>query len=270
MHVYVASRFLLGSIFKNRRLLLEMTRRDIFDRYAGQVLGPVWAVFHPIVTICVFIFMFAVVFRVKADTNIDIPGDHTLYMLSGLVPWLVMADVLGRSTTIISSQASLVKQVVFPIEILPVKMVLATLPTFLIGTLGLFIYALFAGRMSPALLLYPLASLPFYLFLIGLAFILSALGVFLKDTKEFVQIYALIGMYMTPIFYFIDWVPTRVQLLLFLNPTTFFVEIFHDAVYYGGIRSWLTWFVAVMLSCIFSFLGASLFYRWKPHFGSFL
>jgi lipopolysaccharide transport system permease protein len=170
MSIVAETRFLFGNLVKHRRLLLEMARRDVSDRYAGQVLGTVWAIIHPVVTIAVFIFMFGVVFRTKVDTGLDIPGDHTLYIMSGLVPWLVTADVLGRSSAIVSSQASLVKQVVFPVEVLPVKMVLATLPTFLIGFAGLLMYGLAVGRTSPALLLYPLAALPLYLFLIGVGF----------------------------------------------------------------------------------------------------
>lgn len=270
MSTAAATRFLFGSIVRHRRLLLEMARRDVSDRYAGQVLGAVWAVVHPVLTISVFIFMFAVVFRMKAGGSLDIPGDHTLYMVSGLIPWLVTADVLSRSSTIVSSQASLVKQVVFPVEILPVKMVLASLPTFLIGLSGLVIYGLAVGRASPALLLYPLAALPFYLFLLGVAFALSAVGVFVRDIREVVQMYALIGMYVAPIFYFMDWVPTRFRPLVYLNPITVFVESFHDAAYYGGIRSWLVWLVALGLGCAATWLGAMVFARLKPHFGSYL
>lgn len=270
MSIFAETRFLFGSIVKHRRLLLEMARRDVSDRYAGQVLGAVWAIIHPVMTIAVFIFMFAVVFRMKVDSALDIPGDHTLYMISGLIPWLVIADVLGRSSAIVSSQASLVKQVVFPVEILPVKMVLASLPTFLIGFGGLAIYALVVGRASPALLLYPLAALPLYLFLMGVAFALSAVGVFLRDIREIVQMYTLIGIYVAPIFYFIDWVPERVRFLVYLNPVTVFVESFHDSAYYGGIRSWMVWLIALGLGCAATWLGAMVFARLKPHFGSYL
>jgi len=265
-----ATRFLFGSIVKQRRLLFEMARRDVSDRYAGQILGTVWAVIHPVMTIAVFIFMFAVVFRMKVDGGLDIPGDHTLYMVSGLVPWLVIADVLGRSSSIVSSQASLVKQVVFPVEILPVKMVLASLPTFLIGFAGLAVYGLAVGRATPALLLYPLAALPLYLLLFGVAFVLSAVGIFLRDIREIVQMYTLVGMYVAPIFYFMDWVPARLRWVVYLNPVTVFVEMFHDAAYYGGIRSWLIWFVALAMGGLMTWLGAMLFARLKPHFGSYL
>lgn len=270
MSAMATTRFLFGSIIKQRRLLLEMARRDVSDRYAGQMLGSVWAVVHPVMTVAVFIFMFAVIFRMKVDGSLDIPGDHTLYMVSGLVPWLVTADVLGRSSAIVSSQASLVKQVVFPVEILPVKMVLASLPTFLIGFAGLVIYGLAVGRATPALLLYLLAALPLYLFLFGTAFALSAIGVFLRDIREIVQMYTLIGIYVAPVFYFMDWVPERIRWVVYLNPVTVYIEMFHDAAYYGEIRSVMVWLVALFLGGATTWLGAMLFARLKPHFGSYL
>lgn len=265
-----ATNFLFHSVFRHRRLLLEMAKRDISDRYAGQMLGSIWAFIHPITTVAVFIFIFGVVFRVKAEGSFDIPGDHTLYMVSGLIPWLVTADVLGRSSGIISSQASLVKQVVFPIEVLPVKVVLATVPTFLIGFAGLLLYGFAVGRMSPALLLYPLGALPLYLLLLGIAFALSAVGVFLRDVREIIQMYALIGIYIAPIFYFMDWVPPLIRPLIYLNPLTIFMENFHDAAYYGGVRHLLTWVAALVIGCLATWFGAMVFSRLKPHFGSYL
>lgn len=265
-----ATKFIFTSLVKNRRLLLEMARRDVSDRYAGQILGTIWAVVHPLTAVAVYIFMFAVVFRVKADDTLAIPGDHTLYMLSGLIPWLVIADVLGRSSGIISNQASLVKQVVFPVEILPIKMVLASLPTFVIGLAALVIYAFVSGRTSPALLLYPLAAVPLYLFLCGVAFLFAAIGVFLKDVREIVQMYTLVGLYIAPIFYFMDWVPLKVRLLLYANPITTFIETFHDAAYYGGVRNWVLWCAAVLLGLASTWVGALVFSRLKPHFGSYL
>lgn len=265
-----ATSFIFHSIVKHRRLLFEMARRDISDRYAGQMLGTVWAFIHPVMMISVFIFMFGVVFRMKVDTALDIPGDHTLYMVSGIIPWLVIADVLGRSSTIVSGQASLVKQVVFPVEILPVKMVLATLPTFIIGFIGLVVYGLAVGRATSALLLYPVAAVPLYLFLFGVAFALSAVGVFLRDIREVVQMYTLIGMYIAPVFYFMNWVPERLRMFIYLNPVTVYIESFHDTAYYGSIRNWLIWLVALCMGITATWVGAMIFARLKPHFGSHL
>tara|TARA_R100001039_G_C1842930_1_gene103603 strand:+ start:1214 stop:2026 length:813 start_codon:yes stop_codon:yes gene_type:complete len=262
--------FLCQSLYKNKRLIAEMAKRDISDRYAGQILGIFWAIAHPVIMIAAYVFLFAVVFRAKTEGVVDVPGDHTLYMLSGLIPWLVVADVLGRSSALISSQASLVKQVVFPVEVLPVKMVLATLPTFVIGLAGILIYAAVVDRISASMILFLVAALPLYLFLFGCAFLLSAVGIFLRDVKELTQLYTMIGLFIAPIFYFIDWVPEKIRLILYANPLTFYIEAFHDAAYYGEIRSWLVWCVVFVLSLIMLSIGMAVFARLKPHFGSYL
>jgi lipopolysaccharide transport system permease protein len=267
---YKEIQFLCHSLTKHRRLILEMAKRDISDRYAGQMLGIFWAVAHPIIMVASYIFLFAVVFRVKAEGVVTIPGDHTLYMLSGLIPWLVVADVLSRSCALISVQASLVKQVVFPVEVLPVKMVLATLPTFLIGSAGILIYAVAVDRFSMAMMLFPVAAIPLYLFLLGCAFLLSAIGVFLRDTREIVQLYTMVGLFLAPIFYFVDWVPEKIRLIIYANPVTFFIETFHDAAYYGELRSWSVWFIAAVIGMAATALGALVFARLKPYFGSYL
>lgn len=258
-------------LVKHRRLLMEMARRDISDRYSGEILGSIWAFIHPLATTAVYIFLFGVVFRTKVHITAGVPADQAIYMLSGLVPWLVTAEVFARGPGMITGQAALVKQVVFPLEVLPVKMVIATLPVLLIGLSGLIAYVFIAfGRGSFAYLLFPLAALLLYLFLLGIAFLLSALGVFLRDIKDLVQLYLLIGLYLAPIFYFMTWVPKVARPLIYINPLTVFVECFHQAGYYGGITDVRIWLIAAGLSIVSLLLGVTIFHRLKPQFGSFV
>jgi lipopolysaccharide transport system permease protein len=260
-----------SSLVKNRLLLIEMTRRDVTDRYAGNILGSAWAVVHPLAMILIFVFIFSVVFRVKAQIIGGVPADHTAYMIGGLIPWLVAADILSRGPGIITSHAALVKQVVFPIEVLPVKVVLASLPTLVIGTLGLLGYMFFTyGTLSPAFLLYPVAALILYIFLIGAAFALSAAGVFLRDIKDFIQLFVMVGLYAAPIFYYMDWLPEAARPFIYLNPFTTFIECFHDAAYYGGIRDYGLWAGGLGWSIASLLTGVVLFHRSKHQFGSFI
>lgn len=264
---------ILSILFSYRRLLLEMTKRDISDRYAGQAFGKVWAVIQPIMTISVFVLVFGVIFRVKADVlNIgSIPADHTAYMLSGLIPWIIIADVLGRSPGLIIGQAQLVKQVVFPLEILPVKMVLATIPTYLICMLGVFIYFFIAyGDMPITFLGIIPVSFVLYITLLGIAFFISSIGVFLRDIKDIIAMYTLVGLYLAPIFYFIEWVPKKLSFLIYINPTTYIINCFHDVFYYGFSLGYLNWIIASTLALLTFILGCVCFNKSKHIFGNFL
>jgi lipopolysaccharide transport system permease protein len=257
---------------KNRRLLIEMAKRDLSDRYAGQILGAVWSIIHPVAVISVFLFLFGVVFRAKAaNIGVDFPADQAVYMVSGLIPWIVASEVISRSTSVVAGQAALVKQVVFPIEVLPVKMVIASLPTVFIGFMGLILYVTIRFLTLPmSYLLLPPAAGIFYVFLFGLAFLLSAIGIFFRDIKDIVQIYTLIGLYLAPIFYFVHWVPVKVRFLLYLNPMTYFILMFHDVAYHGAIQSPLVWGVACIIAMMSLLGGAWIFTHLKPQFGSYL
>lgn len=262
----------LRVVARYRRLTLELARRDISDRYAGQVLGSVWALVHPIATISVFLFLFGVVFATKAAAiGWQVPSDHAVYLVSGIVTWLVATDVLARGPGIVTGQAALVKQVVFPLEVLPVKTVLATTPIMCIGLIGLTLYTLVTFHtLSAAYLLLPFCLVLLYVFLFGVAFLLSALGVFLADLRDIVQLYLLIGLYLAPVFYFMSWVPEKLRPILYLNPMTLYVECFHDAAYFGGIRDGGLWLAAAGVSALVFMAGALIFNRLKPQFGSFL
>lgn len=262
----------LRVIARYRRLTFELARRDISDRYAGQVLGSVWALVHPVATISVFLFLFGVVFATKAAAiGAHIPADNAVYLVSGIVTWLVAADVFARGPGIVTGQAALVKQVVFPLEVLPVKTVLATIPMMCIGLAGLMLYALVTFHtISLAYLLFPICFGLLYLFLFGVAFVLSAIGVFLADLKDMIQLFLLCGLYLAPVFYFMAWVPAKLRPLLYLNPMTLYVECFHDAAYFGGIREPGLWLAAAGESAAVFFVGALIFNRLKPQFGSFL
>ncbi len=263
---------ILRTLAKNRRLLMEMAKRDLSDRYSGQILGMAWSFIHPVATIGVFLFIFGAVFQAKAaNVGVDFPADHAVYMVSGLIPWLVVAEVMSRATASISGQAALVKQVVFPLEILPVKMVMATLPTMIIGFAGLTAYAAIRfGTLPASYLMLPAAAAILYVFLIGVAFMISAIAVFFRDLKDIVQLYTLLGLYLAPIFYFIDWIPESLRIVVYLNPIAYFIMIFHDLAYYGTIQSPSAWGAATALSLLSAVLGALLFSRLKPHFGSYL
>jgi len=265
-------RLLWRTLVRNRRLIGEMAKRDLADRYSGQILGIAWGFIHPIATVGVFLFIFGAVFRAKASAvSVEFPADHAVYMVSGLVPWLVAAEVMSRASTTVSGHAALVKQVVFPIEILPVKMVLATLPTMIIGFLGLIAYVLIRfGTLPVTFLTLPVAIVVLYVFLFGIAFMISAVAVFFRDLKDIVQLYAMLGLYLAPIFYFMDWVPDSLRVLVYLNPFTYFIGMFHDLAYYGTVQSPLGLAAALGLAVAAVLIGAALFGRLKPHFGSYL
>ena len=269
--MFMDSSSTVKSLWRHRHLLIEMAKRDVSDRYAGQIFGAAWAFLLPLASVGVFLFLFGFVLQARTGGATASSVERTIYIVSGLLPWLVVADVLARGSTIISGQANLVKQVVFPIEVLPAKVGLSAFLPFFVGQFALGIYALYAGRAPNASLfaLIPL-TVCLWVFANGLAFLLSAIGVFVRDLKDVVQVALLFGLYLAPIFYEIDSVPAFARPLIYANPVTWFVIGFRDVG--GAIDAFHSraWIAIPTLALATFWLGSSLFHRLKTYFGSYL
>jgi lipopolysaccharide transport system permease protein len=257
-----------------RQLTWEMTRREISDRYAGQALGTFWAVGHPLAQMGVYIFVFAFVFKARATgaaTSANAPLDYISYLLSGLIPWIAFQESMAKASTVIRSNANLVKQVVFPIEILPVKGVFASMLTQGIMTLLLLIYiAISRGGLPWTVALLPLLLASQAFAMIGASWVLGAVGVFLRDTKDLVQLSNLIGVYLVPIAYLPAAMPAALRPILFANPFSYMAWCFQDALYHGTITNPAAWLVFPLGSVLTMVLGFRLFSALKLRFGNVL
>lgn len=256
---------------RNRDLMLEMTRREISDQYAGQMLGTLWAVGHPLFLMALYVFVFAVVFDVRLPDTLELPLDYTVYILSGLIPWLGFQQGMARACTAFTSQANLVKQIVFPIEILPVRTVLASVITQLVATAALIVYVAGTARFLPATyLLLPVLLIVQILAMCGISFVFATVGVFLRDLKDLVQMFLAAGIYLMPVVYLPDWVPPLLRPLLYVNPFSYMVWCYQDALYFGRIAHPWAW-GAFLAGSVFVFVaGYRLFRRLRPYFGNLL
>lgn len=263
---------LFGVIRAHRRLILEMTRRELRDRYVGNVLGRLWSVLHPLVMVGVYVFLFGFVFRARAGaTGRELPSDYVVFMLSALLPWQTLIESVNKGTTVISSNANLVKQVVFPIEILPIKSVLASLSTLAVTTTLFAIYVLAVrGALPWTIALLPALWLAQAVLMFGFVFLLASLTVFFRDVKDMVQVASQLGVYTVPVVFAIDWVPELLRPVVRFNPLTPLVLAHRDVWYHGAITEPAAWGAVGVVALASLVVGLAAF-RWlRPHFGNVL
>ncbi len=268
---FLAFRELVGLMTRHRQLTWEMTKREISDRYAGQLFGLFWAVGHPLALIAVYVFIFAYVFKMKIGGTLEMPLDYTTYLLCTLIPWMSFQETMNKASTAITGNANLVKQVVFPIEILPIKTVISSVVTQLILTIILIIYVLITHKSL--LWTYLLIPIPVFfqvLSMIGVSYILSSVGAYFRDLKDLTQVFCLIGMYVMPIFYLPDQVPRIFRPLLYLNPFSYLAWCYQDIFYFGRLDHWWAWLVFIVLSVIIFSSGYRVFRKLKVMFGNVL
>lgn len=230
-----------------------------------------WAVLHPLFLMVLYVFVFSVVFKSRLNMPLDYPVDYTVYVLGGLIPWLACQEVLSRSAVAITSSANLVKQVVFPLEILPTRVVLSAMWPQLVCTALLILYTLFLIKALPlTYVLLPVLLIFQFLGLLGIAFLFSAGGVFFRDLKDIVQMINMALIFVSPILYLPDMVPPHLQFILWLNPVTYMIWCFQDVCVFARIMHPVAWVVFPAMSLVSLYVGNKFFRKAKHFFGNVL
>ena len=196
-----------------------MVVRDIKSRYAGSILGILWSVLHPAALIFTYYFVFSVVLKIRLGPEFD-DANFTVWLISGLLPWIFFSDVLSRSSSVIVNNRNLITKTQFPSEILPLITLISGLTNHLI-TISLFmLIATCVSAISPSfsmLLILPYTIIT-CIFALGLAWIISSINVYLRDIEQLIGILLNLWFYFTPIIYPISSVPEKYINLLKINP----------------------------------------------------
>ena len=207
----------------------------------------------------------------KIGGTAELPLDYTTYILSGLIPWMAFQESMNKGATVILGNANLVKQVVFPIEVLPVKTVIASFGTQFVATGVLVAYvAARHGSVPSTYLLLP-ALVGFQaLAMVGVAYIFASVSVYFRDLKDFVQVFCLAGMYVMPVFYLPNMVPATFRPLLYFNPFSYMAWCYQDACYFGRLEHPWAWPAFFAGSLVTFYFGYRVFRKLKVCFGSVL
>jgi ABC-type polysaccharide/polyol phosphate export permease len=226
--VQVLSNFIL-QLWVRRHLILNFVIRDVKSRYVGSFMGLFWSVVHPLVLLVCYTFVFSIVFRVRPFT--EATDNFAVFLFCGILPWLYFQDSVVRCCSSILDNAGLIRKTLFPSEILPVSLVVSNLVSHLIGLAILLVVLGFMGLLSWTLLFLPVFILLLMLMTLGLGWFVAALQVFLRDTIHLVTVFMILWFWFTPIFYSADNdnVPVLLRALIRLNPLSYVVEGYRDA-----------------------------------------
>lgn len=241
----------LWELPRRLELIGSLTRRELAARYRGSVGGMLWAIATPLVMIAIFTFIFAKIFGQRFGAR-GSSWDYALYLFCGLLPWTAFQEGVQQSSQTIVSHANLVKRVVFPLEILPVSHVLASLGNQMFGTLALVAASLIIQHeIHPTMLWLPVLLVPQLLATLGVAWFVASLGVYLRDTVQGVALILMAWMYLTPIIYPETIVPKEYIGWINLNPFTPLIRSYRRIMLEGARPDWsgLAYFTAFALLC---------------------
>ena len=208
-----------------RELFLVLVQRDIKVRYKQTVLGVVWAVLQPVLTMLIFTVIFGGLAKIPSDGY-----PYAIFVFAALLPWTFFANAVSTSSISLVNSANMVSKVYFPRIIIPLASIGGGLIDLMISTVVLLSLMVWYGvGWSANLLLAPVLLLGVIFIALGVGTLLSALTVAYRDFRFVVPFLVQIWMYATPVVYPASLVPEKWQWVMFLNPMAGVIEAFRSA-----------------------------------------
>ena len=265
MRKKIPGRHFAKNLIERRTLIFQLVKRDFQQRYVGSAAGWLWGLIHPLVLLAIYTFIFSVCLKTPLGAG-EVTNRYSLYLLSGMLPWLLFNETVLRSSGSIVEQANLITKTMFPSEIVPVSIFLSSLISHLLAV-GLFVLVVGVtqGHLpSPTIALLPLSMFLLGLFAVGIGWIVASLQVYLRDTAQVVMVMLTLWYWITPIMipkatYPVARFPRSVHALLTANPLVYIVESYRQMLL-GDVLPWRDIGIAAAFG-VSAFVLGGLFFR---------
>ncbi len=263
---YLSPVALVRTLWDHRVLLAQLSRTSLSTSHRGSLLGRAWVVLDPLIMLAVYGFVFGMIFASRGDR-----GDFVLGLYGGMLAYQIFSTAAVASAGVVSASRNYVKQLVFPVEILPASTVGGIIIPTAIG-MGLFLLAtLIVTRGLPlTAVLLPAVLVPAVLLALGSAWLFGSLGVYIPDVRRIVALIAQVGFFLTPIIWPIERFPQEWVWIVHLNPLTSVVEGVRAVALRGIQPNWPALAAAGVFAAVFCQLSYAFFMKTKRGFADVL
>jgi lipopolysaccharide transport system permease protein len=248
-------------IWGYRELLRGLIVRNLKVKYQRSLLGFVWTLVNPLMTVTILVVVFSHVVRLQVP-------QYWAFLLSGYFVWNFMLQTLSTGTWIFAEHSRLTRSVAFPSEILVFSAAGSRLIEFAaeISLILLATIVLHHHGVPSSYALIPLLVLIQVVLAIGLALPIATLSVFYHDVHHALPIALASLFYLSPVFYPASMVPEALQTLYFLNPIAGLLTLYHDVVYAGHWPSGRLLAGTALQAGVAYALGYAIFHRYASVF----
>jgi lipopolysaccharide transport system permease protein len=266
MKLIKSASYFVRSLWRLRKTIWELARRDFISQQSGTLLGVVWNYVQPLT----YAVLVTIVFSIGLRQNPGGQVPYLPYLISGMIAWHFFAAALGGLSNIIKKYSFLVRKGNFNLAILPLGKLLSLLAPHLavvVATVGICWLKGFAPSLYSFGVIYYLAAMS--CLLLGLSWLTSATSLFIEDIHNLVGVFIQFGFWFTPIIWNIKMIPPQYRWIVNLNPAYYFVNGYRNSLIYK-IPFWERPHVALyywLVTLAILLLGAVVFRRLKPHFG---
>jgi lipopolysaccharide transport system permease protein len=256
-----------ATLYQHRRLLQATVLQGLKARTSGSVFGAVWLVIYPLLFLLMYALVFAYILKVR------LPGlgtaDYVLTIFCGLVPFLALAEAFGIGTSSLVSNRGLLRNTLFPVELVVARDVLVGHASMGLGMLLVWGACIYGGHLYLSHFAFPLIFLLQIVMVLGLVWITATLTIFFRDLQQATPIIILFMMLVSPIAYTDDMVPAGLKPMLDLNPLARLMSLYRSALLDGHVPV-ADLFVFAGMAFIAFLAGFACITRLKPLFADYV
>lgn len=261
----------MESFWEHRSLTYQLAKREVVGRYRGSMAGLAWSFFNPLLMLAVYTFVFSVIFQARWSGLEAGKGGFAIVLFIGVLLHGIFAECLNRAPTLIMSNTNYVKRVMFPLEILPwVAMGSALFHAFISLIVLMAGQIIMLGSVPPTAVLLPLIVAPLVLTTMGVAWILAAFGVYLRDIGQITVVITTVALFLSPVFYPATALPEAYRVIFLLNPLTFIIEQAREVMIWGHLPDWRGLALYMATSLVVAWIGFCTFQKMRRGFADVL
>lgn len=194
-------------------LIIVLTQKELKVRYKNSFLGYLWSIANPLAFAFIYFVVFSVIIRIQVE-------NFALFLIAGLFPWQWFANSVTASPGMFLANASIIKKVDFPRNIIPLTTILQDMIHFVLSIPVLALFMLLHNEFPSLswLLGIPILLIIQFLYVYGMSLLVSAINLFFRDLERLTAIFVTFAFFLTPIIYPETMIPEKYRHLLNYNP----------------------------------------------------
>lgn len=258
----------LKDLWRYRELFYILSWRDINVRYKQTVLGVLWALLRPFLTMVVFTIIFGKLAKLPTEGS----APYAIMVFAAMLPWQFFASSITEAGNSLIDNAQLITKVYFPRLIIPASSIITCLVDFFIS-FGVFILILVYYRFLPTIhiLFLPLFLLMAFIAALGIGLYITSLNVKYRDFRYVIPFIVQFGLYLSPVGFSSTIIPEQYRLVYCLNPMVAVIDGFRWAIIgHGSAIYWPGFFLSLSVILLFFFLGISKFRAMEKSFADMI
>lgn len=259
---------MFGFSINDYRLVINLFKMNIRDRYLGSALGSLWSISNPLFMLALYTYVFGYVFKAK------LPGSETtlayvIWLISGYGPWIAFNESITGAANSVVGASGLVKNVAFKTELLPIAGALVGVISLIVSLVFLLCLLLWNGNdVTWHVLWLPVIVLVQFVFAAALGMWISAIAVFVRDVLQILPTVLTALMFMTPIFYPFASLPDFAKSITIANPLYQIAEAYRAIIISNRTPDFVGLVYVCVISALIFYSGLRVFRRAKGYFDS--